>query len=643
MKFLLKYVFFISIAFFLSFHSLQGQDDELAECIFDVRFQKVIIQNVPAEIQITCKNHEEVGFREIPLTINDSVFIALFQNGTFTITHTFSSKEEMIISIDGRSFSKNVTPIPLWMSILPPLIAILMALMFREVFTALIVGLVFGSVTISYFQGYHFIGAFFYGLFAVIDVYILESLNDTGHLSIIVFSLMIGAMVTLISRNGGMKGVVNYLSKFAIGPKSGQFVTWLLGLAIFFDDYANTLIVGNTMRPVADRLKISREKLSYIVDSTAAPVAALAFTTTWIGIELAYIQEGINAIGLDESAYMIFMRSLTTRFYPILTLAFVLIIIIKGRDFGPMLKAERNARLGISDENTKSLHPSVFESDDNYSKPRWYNAVTPVIIVVFGTFAGLIITGWDQEVWDNSAISYFSKITEIIGDSDSYKALLWASFGGTLVAVILTVSQRIFNIRKSIEFLIEGFAAMLPAVLILILAWSLALITNYMHTADFLAQVLTGMHLSAYLLPAITFVLAALIAFSTGSSWGTMAILYPLILPVSWMVSQQHGLDYNASMAIFNNVVSSILAGAVFGDHCSPISDTTVLSSLASSCNHIEHVRTQLPYAFVVGVVGTLFGTLPAAYGVPFYILFPLDILILYFVVVLLGKKVSPA
>ena len=187
--------------------------------------------------------------------------------------------------------------------------------------------------------------------------------------------------------------------------------------------------------------------------------------------------------------------------------------------------------------------------------------------------------------------------------------------------------------------MIEGFATMLPAILILILAWSLASMTGEMHTADFLSQVLVDLKLSAYVLPAVTFILAAVIAFSTGSSWGTMAILYPLILPVSWMVSQEHSLDYNASLAIFNNVVSSILAGAVFGDHCSPISDTTVLSSLASSCNHIEHVRTQLPYAITVGIVGTLFGTLPAAYGVPFYVLFPLNILILYLIIRFVGRK----
>lgn len=610
---------------------------------FNVEIPDIIVQHISIDIEVSIPAYQSHFTDTIDISINNKLNTVVFKNGVYLFKYEFESDEELTISIGAESFAKRITPIPLWMSILPPLIAIFMALIFREVYSALVIGLVVGSITITYFQGYGIFESFFYGIFAIIDEYILKSLNNSGHLSIIVFSMMIGAMVTLISRNGGMKGVVDNLARYAHSPRSGQFVTWLLGLAIFFDDYANTLIVGNTMRPVTDKLKISREKLAYLVDSTAAPVAALALTTTWIGIELSYIQEGINNIGLNESAYMIFIQSLSTRFYPILTLAFILILIIKGRDFGPMLKAEKNAHRGITENTNETIHPKIKQTPDIYDKARWYNAVIPVIIVVFGTLVGLILTGWSTDIWNNQEISGFTKFTEIIGNSDSYKALLWASFGGMFVAILLTVSQRIFNIKKSIEYLIEGFSTMLPAILILILAWSLALITQNMHTADFLAHVLTNMHLSPYVLPAITFILAALIAFSTGSSWGTMAILYPLILPVSWMVSQEHGLDYNASLAIFNNVVSSILAGSVFGDHCSPISDTTILSSLASSCNHIEHVRTQLPYALLVGIVGTLFGTLPAAYGVPFYLLFPLNILILYFVVVLFGKKVSSA
>jgi Na+/H+ antiporter NhaC len=610
---------------------------------YNVDFQKIIIQNIPVTITLTPEG-KKVVLHPVKVSLNDSVFVLNPDGNSYSFKYSFSKKEEVTIKAGSTVYERPVNPVPLWMSIIPPLIAILMALLFREVYSALFMGLLAGTTILYFYQGKSLFIAIFSGLYSIIDSYIVKSMSDTGHISIILFSMMIGGMVTLITKNGGMKGIVNYLARYAANDKSGQFVTWLLGIAIFFDDYANTLIVGNTMRPVTDKLKISREKLAYIVDSTAAPVAALALTTTWIGIEIAYIQEGINAIGINESAYIIFIKSLTTRFYPILTLIFILILIFKGRDFGPMLKAERRARAKeiVAEADDIEISAEITDRIDS-KKVRWYNAAIPVLVVVFGTFAGLVITGWNRQVWDNPDLSAFTKFTEIIGNSDSYIALLWASLSGMLVAVILTVAQRIYNLKKSIIYLIEGFGTMLSAVLILILAWSLALITQDMHTAEFLAGVLTDMNLTPFLLPAITFILSALIAFSTGSSWGTMAILYPLILPVSWAISQQYGMDYDASLAIFNNVVSSILAGSVFGDHCSPISDTTILSSLASSCNHIEHVRTQLPYAVTVGLVSVVFGTLPAAYGVPYYILYPANILILYLIVVLLGKKVNMA
>ncbi len=644
---LLLFAFILFVQYHCVAQENNSQKTPLTEQIsgnnYSIKLQKIIIQNIPVDISITPDNVTDKLY-PVKVFFNDSAFSLSPEGNSYSFKYSFSHKEDVIIRVGSTIYEKAVTPVPLWMSIIPPLIAILMALLFREVYSALFMGLLAGTTILYFYQGKSLFIAIFSGLYSIIDSYIVKSMSDTGHISIILFSMMIGGMVTLITKNGGMKGIVNYLARYAANDKSGQFVTWLLGIAIFFDDYANTLIVGNTMRPVTDKLKISREKLAYIVDSTAAPVAALALTTTWIGIEIAYIQEGINAIGINESAYIIFIKSLTTRFYPILTLIFIVMLIFKGRDYGPMLKAERRARAKeiVAEADDIEINAEITDRIDS-KKVRWYNAAIPVLVVVFGTFAGLVITGWNRQVWDNPDLSGFTKFTEIIGNSDSYIALLWASLSGMLVAVILTVVQRIYNLKKSIIYLMEGFGTMLSAVLILILAWSLALITQDMHTAEFLAGILTDMNLTPFLLPAITFILSALIAFSTGSSWGTMAILYPLILPVSWAISQQYGMDYDASMAIFNNVVSSILAGSVFGDHCSPISDTTILSSLASSCNHIEHVRTQLPYAVTVGIVSVLFGTLPAAYGVPFYILYPANILILYLIIVLLGKKVNIA
>jgi len=494
-----------------------------------------------------------------------------------------------------------------------------------------------------WYQDVALIPAIFKGMFAIVDTYIIEAMTESGHMAIIVFSMLIGAMVNIITRNGGMKGIVNILSKYANSPRSGQFVTWLLGIAIFFDDYANTLVVGNTMRPVTDKLRISREKLAYIVDSTAAPITAIAFVTTWIGAELSYIQDGINTIGIDESPYGIFINSLGYAFYPIFALLFILILIRRQVDYGPMLHAERIAReQGVStssdNDNTFSNNLNELDVPDNI-KARWYNAAIPVFIVIFGTFAGLLYTGWDKTVWSDAAISFGKKLSIVIGNSDSYKALLWSSISGVLVAILLTLVQKILSLKTTIDSLINGFRTMLTAIVILVLAWSIALVTKHLHTADFISHSLVSINLPPQLIPALTFILAGLVAFSTGSSWGTMAILYPLILPATWLIAQKFGFDHEGSLMIFHNVVSAVLAGSVMGDHCSPISDTTILSSLASSCNHIEHVRTQLPYALTVGFVSIFIGTIPAAFGVSSWILFPAGLIVLFLIVKFVGKE----
>ena len=615
----------------------------------EVEFPFIIIQHIPFTIDFKVVDPIKAAAiegHELSVRINGKTEKVLINDGLGKISFTASQKQGLVIRADDFSFRKDLTPVPLWMSILPPLIAILFALAFREVFSALFAGLLVGTTILHFYAGSNIFAAIFQGVFSIADTYLLEAMFDRGHLSIIIFSMLIGAMVNLITRNGGMKGVVNLLSKYANNARSGQFITWIMGVVIFFDDYANTLVVGNTMRPVTDRLKISREKLAYLVDSTAAPIASIAFVTTWIGAELSYIQDGINVIGLNENAYMIFFNSLAYSFYPVFTLVFILFLVFRGVDYGPMLKAEKRARSSgiVSSDDKFSFSNDLNKLDVSENvKARWFNAVIPVLVIIVGTMAGLIYTGWDAAVWSDDALSFGKKLSATIGNADSYTALLWSSLSGVLVALLLTIGQRLLNLKDSIDSLINGFRTMLTAVLILILAWSVALITEHMHTATFISNSMLELSLSPYLVPAITFVLAALVSFSTGSSWGTMAILYPLILPATWLITQDYGLEYESSMHIFYNVVACVLTGSVLGDHCSPISDTTILSSLASSCNHIEHVRTQLPYALTVGVIAILSGVLPAAYGISSYILFPTGLIILYILVVVFGKRVDTA
>ncbi|SEQ17322.1 Na+/H+ antiporter NhaC family protein [Neolewinella agarilytica] len=524
--------------------------------------------------------------------------------------------------------------IPLWLSILPPLIAIGLALIFKEVLISLFAGVWVGAFLAGGLRFEGFLGII-KSLLATADHYILDALNDGGHLSVILFSLLIGGMVAIISRNGGMAGVVQRMTKYATTPKSAQVITWVLGVAIFFDDYANTLIVGNTMRSVTDRFKISREKLAYIVDSTAAPVASIAFITTWIGAELGYIgdaSEGTAALA-DLTPYAIFLESLKYSFYPILTLAFILMLVLMQRDYGPMLKAEKRARetglVKAADEGADEVGETEDLTPVKGAPLRARNAVIPVVTVIIMTIVGLLDTGlasvydglanppgsdgWGA-TWAAMDGGFFTKLGEVIGSADSYVALLWASISGVVMAVILSVSQGIMNMEQTMGSLTSGFKAMFSAIMILTLAWALAITTEELHTATFLVDLL-GDSLNPYFLPPIIFILSALISFSTGSSWSTMAILYPIAIPLTAAVAAGAGWDLDATQGLLYNVISIVLAASVLGDHCSPISDTTILSSLASDCNHIDHVSTQLPYALTVGVVALVLGFLASVLG----------------------------
>jgi len=563
------------------------------------------------------------GTASLGLKVDQHGFLALLTNK--------ASGNRLFHLSENSEGEGRVRRIPFWMSILPPLIAILLALIFKEVIVSLFAGVWAGA----FIAGGLRVDSFYYFMDSIVSVvqrYLIQTLTDSGHLSVLVFSMMIGGMVAVISRNGGMAGVVKSMSRYARSPRSSQFITWLLGVAIFFDDYANTLIVGNTMRSVTDRFKISREKLAYIVDSTAAPVAAVAFITTWIGAELGYIDEGLELLPhfeLELTPYAVFLSSLKYSYYPVFTLVFMLMLIYMQRDYGPMYKAEVRAR------KTGRVAPpktSDMELDDEKLDPlpnaplKWYNAAIPVLVVIFVTIYGLVDTGltaiysniqdagipinghsWGT-VWaglnqlNGDDAGFFFNIGSLIGAADSYVALLWASFSGVLVAIIMSVSSKIMRLEQAISTMTTGFKAMMPALIILTLAWSLASTTQQLNTAVFLSTSMQG-SIHPFLMPVIVFVLAGFISFSTGSSWSTMAILYPIAIPTSWAVTHAANLPHDVSLEILLNVISVTLGASVMGDHCSPISDTTILSSLASDCNHIDHVKTQLPYALTVGFV----------------------------------------
>jgi len=389
----LRIILFL-LAFGLTINCVQAESSSISTPDFQLELPDIVVSGITQDILITVNEHFiPLAADSVVLTLNGKTEYYLISGNIIRVPYAFSKKEELTIGMANVEKTVPVSPIPLWMSILPPLFAILFALLLREVYSALIIGLWVGTGIIFYYKGATFFVAVFQGFLSIIDTYIVESLNDRGHLSIILFSMIIAATVSVITKNGGMKGVVNQLSRFVTGHRSASFITWLLGIMIFFDDYANTLVVGNTMRPLTDKMKVSREKLAYLIDSTAAPVASIAFVTTWIGAELSYIQDGINQLNLDESAYGVFFHSLAYSFYPVFTLIFILIIIWKDVDYGPMLKAERRAR-GTSEEQGDYTIDEQFNKDmqeEIQAKPgiksRSFNAIIPVLVISIGTLS----------------------------------------------------------------------------------------------------------------------------------------------------------------------------------------------------------------------------------------------------------------
>ena len=546
---------------------------------------------------------------------------------------------------------------PAWFSILPPLIAIVLALVFKEVITALLAGIWLGALAVA---GYNPVQA----TWRVIDQYVVPALGDTdgGHTQIVVFSLLLGGMVGMISKNGGTLGVVRAVAPLARNRRRGKLATAAAGLAIFFDDYANTLVVGNTMRPITDRLKVSREKLAYLVDSTAAPVAALVPVSTWVGYEISLIGSGLTAAagtttGAEAaflgglSPYTVFIQTIPYLFYPILAMAFVFLTSYMNRDFGPMARAEKRAAAGrgLFREGARPATDTSasFVNAKEGAPERWWNAGLPVFTVVTVVLGGLYVSGRaavgaaDPAGGGVSpdATGIFHHLRDTFGAADPFNPLLWGSLAGCLVAAALSLGQRVLSVHECVDAWLGGVKAMMIAMAILTLAWSLGAVTQDVGTAGYLSQLLGG-NLPLYLLPALVFVTSGAMAFATGTSWTTMAILIPLVIPLTVSLAGGTGFADGSVYGILLGTTSSVLAGAIWGDHCSPISDTTVLSSTAAACDHVDHVRTQLPYALLVGGVGLALGSVGTALGLPTWIALPAGVAILAILLRVFGTPV---
>lgn len=562
------------------------------------------------------------------------IFLSIFIFSMLCSTVVFASNGD----VDTGSLSFGA------MTILPPLVSIVLAFITRNVIVSLFLGTFSGCVILN-LNGFNIFSAIFQG--AIDFTYrALEVLSDPWNAGIILQVLVIGGVIHLVAKMGGAKAIAEALARKAKTVKSVQLTTWLLGLAVFFDDYANALIVGPIMRPVTDKLGISRAKLAFIIDATAAPIAGLAIISTWIGLEIGLIGDAFSSIGINVDGFSVFLQTIPYRFYNILILVFVFITAITLREFGPMLSAEKKARKALKREALLERVEKL-EKTHNELEPKEgvklsiWNAIIPIGTLVFSSLIGFYYSGYSsvmngadvvaKEIFINAPFS-FSAIQEAFSNADASVVLFQGALLASLVAIIMSVCKKIFTISEAIETWIEGMKGLLITGVILVLAWSLSSVIKELGTAAYLVSVLQ-FAIPKFLLPSIIFILGSIIAFATGTAYGTMGILMPLAVPLAYAI--------NPDMSFIVACTSGVLTGAIFGDHCSPISDTTILSSTGAGCDHIEHVRTQIWYSLFVGAITIIFGYIPAGFGVSIWIILPVVIIALIAITFMVSKKIE--
>lgn len=528
------------------------------------------------------------------------------------------------------------------LTLIPPVAAIVLAFITKNVILSLFLGVFSGAFMLE-LKGFAIYNGILDG-FLRLSNEILSSLADPWNAGIILQCLSIGGLIALVSKMGGAKAIADALAKRARSARSSQMVTWIMGLLIFFDDYANSLTVGPIMRPVTDRMHVSREKLAFIIDATAAPIAGIALISTWVAYEVGLIRDGLNGIGMNINAYGAFVETIPYRFYNILILIFILATIAFLREFGPMYKAEARTRttgkvLGDNANPMVADEATELEPSPDVKLSIW-NAIIPIGSLIVAAFLGFYFNGYhavmggsDQAkiLLFNESPVCFKAIRIAFGASDASVVLFQAALIAGIIALTMAIGKKIMKVDEAVSIWVQGIKSLNITAVILLLAWSLSSIIKELGTATYLVSVLSD-SIPSFLLPSIIFIMGSIISFATGTSYGTMGILMPLCIPLSY------ALDPTQSFVLLN--ISAVLTGAIFGDHCSPISDTTILSSMGSACDHIDHTKTQLAYAIPVAIISVVFGYIPSGLGWPLFVVFPLTILAVIATVRLFGKRV---
>lgn len=543
-------------------------------------------------------------------------------------------------------------------TLIPPLLALLLAFLTRNVILSLFLGVLSGTWMVAIVSG-DLLGSITGAFFNSTD-YFIGTLADRWDAGIIMQVLVIGALIALITRMGGMRAIADLVVKIAKGPRSAQITMWISSWVIFFDDYANALIIGPIMRPLCDKYRISREKLAYIVDSTAAPVAGIMLISTWIGTELVNINEGLAIAGVTGvTAYGIFIDTIPYRFYNIMALFFVFATAFLLRDFGPMLKAEVRARTTgatinpgsevmetekVVDEEKEEIKENygILKTSKKVTPPNIWNALIPVGVLIISAVV-LFYTNGAAAVGAEAleGLSFFEAVREAYSNSDASIVLFQAGLLACIVAIIMGFFEKIFTLKDGIETWAHGMKSMLFVCIVLILAWSIGSVIGDLGTAHFLVSNLSDV-LPQFIVPALIFIIAAVVSFATGTAYGTMAILLPLCIPLAAAIVGITGMEITSSGDAYVYILmcsSAVLTGAIFGDHSSPISDTSILSSMGAGCSLLDHVITQIVYAVTVGVV-VIAGYILVGLGLNVWITLLVMAAILVLILLFVGKKV---
>lgn len=486
-------------------------------------------------------------------------------------------------------------------SLVPPLLAILLCVILREALISLLFAVWVGATIINY-------GNLWSGITKTADT-LIGSVADSWNASIILFFFIVGGLMGIIFFSGGGQAFLENISKKAKDSKMAQLFTWIGGIVIFLDDYANAAFVGNLFRPLSDKYHLSREKLAYIVDSTAAPVSSIFLISTWIGYQVGVIGDALPE-SITVSPYFLWLHSIPYSFYSIFAIIMVGLVAYTGRDFGPMLKAEYRART-TNELWAKNARPLSGTSDLKVAKNaalKPINLWLPLAALIVLSFYFMWVTGGGSEA---------ESLTAAISDADSMLSILYGTIIAFVLAMVMYLFQKVASVAEIMDAFMGGARMMVYATLILISAWSIGSICSELGTAAYVIGAVEGV-MSPIALPVIVFVLSAFIALATGTSWGTMAIVTPIVVPLA--------VNIGVPLPI---AISAVLTGAVMGDHCSPISDTTVMSSTFAGSDHIDHVRTQLPYAITVALIAAVCYVL-AGLGLPVILALIIGIGLLY-------------